>query len=97
VCRHSRGLAACRSAAATAEVVGVGEEAAEVEAAVGAEAEVVEEAVGAVGVRAAEADCVADRKSERCSVLAAMRLARPARLARRRPGPLWRGLVLRVG
>jgi hypothetical protein len=96
VCRHSRCLAACRSAAATAEVVGVGEEAAE-EAAVGAEVEVVEEAVGAVGVRAAEADCVADRKSERCSVLAAMRLARPARLARRRPRPLWRGLVLRVG
>jgi hypothetical protein len=44
-----------------------------------------------------EADCVAVQKSERCSVPAAMRLARPARLARRRPDPLGPGLVSRVG
>jgi len=62
----------------------------------------VAEAAGEVAATAgevagvAEADCVAVQKSERCSVPAAMRLARPARLARR-PDPLGPGLVSRVG
>jgi hypothetical protein len=61
--------------------------------------------VGAVAVaevmevvaEVAAADCVAVRKSERGLVPAAMRLARPVRLARRRSDPLGPGLMSRVG